>query len=280
MTRWHQDDLAGRLLQSQGDDWTVLRLPALAESQAERDANDAYLGLATGQPDPLGRAAGEPLCPGRFSAQALARLQRDVGSLGWTAEYQGCPRPLEGGYFKRDWFEVIESAPRRIAAVRYWDNAATPAAATGRRASRSGATDRGSGTCWTWCAGNGAGRARAGQAADGAARRRRRGHLCRAGGRLERQGRGPGQHPQLAGFAAYAEHPTGDKLVRGEPFRAQCEARNVKLVRGGWNTAYLDELCAIPNGLHDDQFDAGRGAFNALARRGAAQIEVGSIELW
>ncbi|MCZ7546746.1 MAG: hypothetical protein M5R40_25935 [Anaerolineae bacterium] len=57
-TRWHADDLAGRLLQAQAEAWTVLRLPALAEDQATRDANDAYLGLPTGQPEPLGRAPG------------------------------------------------------------------------------------------------------------------------------------------------------------------------------------------------------------------------------
>jgi hypothetical protein len=40
MTRWHEDDLAGRLLLEQGGEWAVLRLPALAETQAERDAGN------------------------------------------------------------------------------------------------------------------------------------------------------------------------------------------------------------------------------------------------
>jgi hypothetical protein len=44
MTRWHEDDLAGRLLATEGDRWTVIKLPALAEAD-----------------DPLGRPVGAPL---------------------------------------------------------------------------------------------------------------------------------------------------------------------------------------------------------------------------
>src|SRR5439155_1770276 len=62
-TRWHEDDLAGRRLAEWRGEWTVLRLPALAETQAERDYHNARLGLPVGVPDPLGRMPGEPLCP-------------------------------------------------------------------------------------------------------------------------------------------------------------------------------------------------------------------------
>ena len=67
-TRWHEDDLAGRLLQDQPGRWAVLRLPAVAETQEERDENNRRLGLPLGALDPLGRQAGEPLCPTRFSS--------------------------------------------------------------------------------------------------------------------------------------------------------------------------------------------------------------------
>jgi len=49
-------------------------------------------------------------------------------------------------------------------------------------------------------------------------------------------------------------------------FAARCEAGNVKLVRGPWNAAFLDELCVAPSGAHDDQIDAAALAFNKLAR--------------
>ncbi len=70
----------------------------------------------------------------------------------------------------------------------------------------------------------------------------------------------------LAGHAVHAERATGEKVTRWGPFAAPCEAGNVKLVRGHWNTAFLDELCTAPNGSHDDQIDAAALAFNKLAR--------------
>src|SRR5262249_21003751 len=127
MTRWHEDDLAGRLLQDQPGQWTVLRLTALAETQAERDENNKLLGLPLGEPDPLGRQPGEPLCPGRFSLPALEALRRDVGSLGWSGQYQGSQRAPEGNRFKRAWFPLVDSAPYTASRVRYWDRAATEA---------------------------------------------------------------------------------------------------------------------------------------------------------
>ena len=126
MTRWHEDDLAGRLLAEQAGEWTVLRLPALAETQEERDENNRRLHQPQGIPDPLGREPGQPLCPSRYSKPALLALQTDVGSLGWTAEYQGVPRNAEGNRFKRPWFPIVDAIPATIKKrVRYWDKAAT-----------------------------------------------------------------------------------------------------------------------------------------------------------
>jgi predicted phage terminase large subunit-like protein len=71
---------------------------------------------------------------------------------------------------------------------------------------------------------------------------------------------------KLAGHVVRSDRPTGAKEVRAQPYAAQCEARNVKLVAGDWNAAYLDELCVFPYGAHDDQVDASSGAFMRLAR--------------
>jgi len=69
----------------------------------------------------------------------------------------------------------------------------------------------------------------------------------------------------LAGYTVHADRPTGDKETRAEPFAAQCEAGNVRIVRSDWNAAYLTELTGFPYGKHDDQVDASSGAFNKLA---------------
>jgi len=68
----------------------------------------------------------------------------------------------------------------------------------------------------------------------------------------------------LAGFAAFADRPSGDKDTRLLPFAAQAEAGNVRLLAGAWNEAFIDELTAIPNGRYRDQADAVAAGFNRL----------------
>lgn len=272
MTRWHEDDLAGRLLAEQGSEWHVLRLPAIAETQQERDENNRRLHLPQGKPDPLGRQPGEPLCPRRYSIKALRELQKDVGSLGWAAEYQGVPRSAEGNRFKRAWFPIVDAIPAAITKwVRYWDKAATA-----------------DGGCYT--AGVLLGIAEdtrkvliedvvRGQWSSG-----ERDKVMKQTAELDRTRHGnavqieieqePGssgvdsisaQIKMLAGFRVHADRVSGSKDVRLEPFAAQAEAGNVELLRGAWNGAFIDEMCAVPNGTYRDQADATGGAYNKLA---------------
>jgi len=277
MTRWHEDDLAGRLLQEQAEKWTVVRLPALAETQEERDSNNRYLGLAEGEPDPLGREPGEALCPGRFSVQALEELRRDVGSVAWSAEYQGVPRLPEGNRFKRTWFPIVDVPPARCERVRYWDKAGTE----GGGAYTAGvlmakAPDgifyvedvvRGQ-----WSAANRELVIQQVTELD----RIKYGNTVHVW--LEQEPGSGGKESaeqtvrRLAGVPVRAETVSGDKDVRLEPFRAQCEAGNVRLVRGPWNGAYIEELCAVPTGKYRDQADATAGAFNKLQTRPVVRI--------
>lgn len=94
MTRWHQDDLAGRLLKDAdfgGDKWKVLQLPALAED------NDA-----------LGRALGEALWPEQYGEKSLQQTARAMGSYMFNAMYQQHPAPPDGTMFKRVDFRYWE----------------------------------------------------------------------------------------------------------------------------------------------------------------------------
>lgn len=87
MARWHEDDLVGRLLSHppDGEEWTVVNLPALADSDE----------------DPLGREVGEALWPERFSREELEATRKSMLSLWWNALYQQQPAPPEGFMFKR-----------------------------------------------------------------------------------------------------------------------------------------------------------------------------------
>ena len=97
MTRWHEADLGGRLLDEMdagGRKWEVLRLPMEAEAD-----------------DPLGRATSEPLWPEWFTDDMRAEAKRDPRT--WSALYQQRPAPDTGTYFERDWLRPANSIPRR-----------------------------------------------------------------------------------------------------------------------------------------------------------------------
>jgi predicted phage terminase large subunit-like protein len=68
----------------------------------------------------------------------------------------------------------------------------------------------------------------------------------------------------LAGFKVTGKRSTGDKITRAGPFASQCEAGNVKLVEGPWVKTFIDEICAFPEGAHDDITDSASGAFLVL----------------
>jgi predicted phage terminase large subunit-like protein len=268
MTRWHEDDLAGRLLREQGGEWEVLRLPALAETQEDRDYINQRLGLPAGLPDPLNRQPGEALAPRRYSVQALTSIRRDVGERVFAAEYQGAPTAAEGAMFKRSWFQVVDAAPRQAKRVRYWDKAGTAGG--------------GAATAGVLMARDADGRFYVEHVVRGQYSALERERIIRQTAEtdaalygnveiwLEQEPGSGGKESaentvrMLAGFNAHKETVSGDKQTRAEPFAAQCEALNVFLVRGAWNSAYIDELTAFPNGQFADQVDASAGAFNKL----------------
>jgi hypothetical protein len=116
MTRWHEDDLAGRLLALNAAEWQVICLLALAQDN-----------------DPLGRAPGAALWPEWEDEAALLRKRDSVGERTWQALYQQSPRPIQGSLFMIGCIDVLDAAPKVLAGpvVRAWDLAAlSPPAAT------------------------------------------------------------------------------------------------------------------------------------------------------
>ena len=252
MTRWHQDDLGGRLLA--GDDgWTVLRLPALAEED-----------------DPLGRAAGAALWPQWEDEAALARKRAAVGSRVWQALYQQAPVASTGGLFLAGRIQVVDAAPEGLLAVRAWDLAAT-AAAEGRDPD--------------WTVGLKLGQDEQGRLFVLDIVRIRAGphdvaeaimRTAVIDGRTIPIGlpQDPGQagkqqvawlSTRLAGHRVIASPETGAKLVRATPAAAAVEAGMLHVVRGSWTHAFLDELADFPHGRKDDQVDALSRAHAMLA---------------
>lgn len=78
----------------------------------------------------------------------------------------------------------------------------------------------------------------------------------------------------LKGYNFRGDRVTGDKRTRAGPLSSASEAGNVKLVRGRWNSAFLDEAMLFPEGEHDDQIDAVSGALSALKGVDSSRFQV------
>lgn len=98
LTRWHHDDLAGRLLErartGEGEQWDVISFPAIAEADEEH------------------RKEGEALHPERYSVADLQRIKAAVGTRVWTSLYQQRPTVEGGGILKLEnwrWYEAPEA---------------------------------------------------------------------------------------------------------------------------------------------------------------------------
>jgi predicted phage terminase large subunit-like protein len=92
ITRWHEDDIAGRLLEAEakgGDKWEKLILPAIMSD-------------------------GTALWPERYNIDALNRIKRAIGPRDFSALYQQEPAPEEGTFFQRAWFKRHETPPPRV----------------------------------------------------------------------------------------------------------------------------------------------------------------------
>jgi predicted phage terminase large subunit-like protein len=71
----------------------------------------------------------------------------------------------------------------------------------------------------------------------------------------------------LAGWTYRGVRSTGNKQERAAPLSSMAEAENVRLLRAAWNSVFLDELASFPQGAHDDQVDAASLAFAQLSRK-------------
>ncbi|HTH36403.1 MAG TPA: phage terminase large subunit [Pyrinomonadaceae bacterium] len=300
-TRWHEDDLAGRLLrdmQDGGDQWEVINLPALAEERngdtpaGNADAlvrnegeprtvlpagnagtpactraphgpsplpiHDSPFTIHRSSPDPLGRPPGAALCPERYDERALNRIKRQLGAYAFSALYQQRPTPSDGGIFKRAWFgRFVDRAPEGLKWKRGYDLAVSTKTTSCYTTSFRVAYDQ-LGNLYI---------------ADGFRKRiefpdQRRYIVSRlllekdTEHGIEKALHGEGiiqdlrRDPAVRGSNLKGVTVTTDKVTRALKWAPLAEEGKVVLVRGPWNQAFLDEICAFPNGQFDDQVDA------------------------
>lgn len=260
-TRWHVDDLAGQLLEEQGDEWEVLNLPAIWEEE-EPEAE---------WPWGLGRSFDDLIWP-EYHPRPFYDLHRKTqGERDFQAQYQQSPRVQDGSFFSTGRLRIINASEVSPAdeVVRAWDFAASARIGTSRPDYTVGVKmQRDHLGYWTVL------------------------DVVRFQGEpqeVERQlvatarADGPGvrhslpQDPAsagksivahyirlLAGYNARTDLERGDKSMRAMPFATQVNEGNVTMVKAKWNDAYLDEMSLFPGGRNDDQVDASSRAFREL----------------
>lgn len=259
MTRWHEDDLGGRLIEADPS-WKIVHLPAIAEAH-----------------DQMGRAPGEALWPEWENVAALDRKRQSVGKRVWQALYQQNPAPDANALFLTTRISIIDPTPLSPGSreVRAWDLAATSA---------------GEGRDPDWTVGIKIARLPGGAVVVTDIVRLRGGpaevadtitNTASQDGHAVLIGlpQDPGQAgkqqvawltQRLAGYRVRSSPETGAKLTRATPAAALAEAGLMSLHRGAWNRNFLDEIRDFPNGRKDDQVDA---LSRAIALLGETQTQ-------
>ncbi len=291
MSRWHEDDLTGRLLGKpnwDGDRWEVIHLPAFAEpSPAELELakkEDRVIDLDTWR-DELGRRHGDPLWPQRMSKRALLQTREAVGPIAWNSNYQQVPVTPGGDVFPRhDWQAVNAVNVDGLDLVARIDLAATEQTSGDFTAMGLVGRDK---KGFTFILDVRRDRLEASKAEEFV--------KSTAAEWVERWGSGIHfvleQEPGSAGktvaqnyvrsvlgkYSAEAKPTVRAKLLNAQPMAGQQQAGNVFLLRhqaahGGYQAAewwsdFMDEAQHFPKGAHDDMVDVVCQAYNDLFDR-------------
>jgi predicted phage terminase large subunit-like protein len=273
MTRWHVDDVLGRMLERFGDDLRVLRYPAVVETTSWHWRKELTIGedgrCRFAWKNQLVRK-GEALFPEHKPLSFLDERRKVMTQGSWEALYQQHPIIVGGGELPIEKLHVLPYFDRSTTTktVRYWDKAGT--------------ADRGAFTAGVlmhkckdgtyvishivrgrWSALEREERIKRYTQADG---------ILYPGVKIwieQEPGSGGKESVEatirnLAGYSVYADKVSGSKQVRAQPFAAQVQAGNVSLRAGPWVQAFWDECEVWPKGQFDDQVDAAAGAFNKL----------------
>lgn len=248
-TRWHHDDLAGRILGSdEARDWAIVNLPALAEEN-----------------DPLCRPSGTALCPDRYDEQALARLKRLLADS-FLALYQQRPTLETGEIIQREWFRYYRAQPAKFRyRLHSWDTAYKPAQINDPSVRTTwGETHEGYYLldCWR-------------ERVEYPALKRQ---VMRDAERdepdavlIEDKASGQSLIQELrrdTRLPIVAIAPEGDKLIRASTASVHYESGQVfHPEHASWISEYEAELLQFPAGSTDDQVDSMSQALTWLARR-------------
>ncbi len=253
-TRWHVDDLMGRLIDKYPD-LQVLRYPAIAEEDGEF------------------RKKGEALFPEWKPLSFLLEQKNTQSDASWQALYQQNPIIVGAGVLPIDKIQCMPQwlgATNKdiVASVRFWDKAGTAKESASYTAGvlmhklKDGRFVISHVARGQWVALDREKQIKLWAETD------KKIYKNYQVGVEQEPGSGGKESAEatvrnLAGFRVFVDKVTGDKENRADPFAAQVQGGNLWLVAGDWVHAYLDEASVYPQGKLD-QIDASSGAFNRL----------------
>ncbi len=257
MQRLHELDFVGVTLDKDPESTRIVCLPA----RYEHDHPFVFPGDK--------RAEGELLYPNLWNEGRLAGLEKTLGSYGSAGQLQQRPAPREGGMFKRDWFNIIDSRPQNVRWVRGWDLAATKDEKAARTAGVLMGRYRRHGEDRYVVAHVALTQDTPGKVEALVKRTAKQdGHAVTVDLPQDPGQAGKAQIKRyvslLRGYSVKWSPESGDKIQRADAFAAQAEAGSVDIVRGDWNEKYLDELAGFYYGRFADQVDASSRAFHRL----------------
>lgn len=255
MTRWHADDLVGRLTDpenvcydpEEAAQWKVLDLKALA-----------------GDDDPLGRKKDEALWPERFPKSYLEGLRR-IDPRGFSALYQGEPSPESGDFFRAEWLDPYTYQRHELPSDLRKYCGSDHAVATRQTSDRTACLPVGiddEHTIWVlpdayWQ------RANTEQVVEAMIQLIQRhkfllwwaekGHITQSIGPFLRR-----RMNEAEAFCAMDDiHPSADKLSRAQSIQARISMGKVRFPAfAPWWPQARNELLRFPSGTHDDFVDA------------------------
>ncbi len=252
MTRWHSDDIIGRLTdpenpvysEAEAKKWKIIRLPLIAEDED----------------DPMGRATGELLWPGSSFDHEYAESLRNLDPLGYAALQQQRPTVADGVMFRRENIRFYDTLPERLTIYGASDHAVAEKQRNDRSCFGLGGVDETDDLYilpqLTW------NRSPADVAVEHMLNRLKghkpviwwaeKGHISKS--------IGPFLRKRMLETGVWGNvvdvTPTGDKVARAQAIAARMAIGKVLLPRNApWTERAVSELLAFPNGIFDDFVD-------------------------
>jgi predicted phage terminase large subunit-like protein len=255
-TRWHSDDLIGRILANLADqNWEYIEIPAIAE-----------------EGDLLGRPVGAPLFPERYPLERLQELRTTLGSVFFQALFQQKPVDESKKMTDGNWLKIVDFIPiqerMQYKWARVWDLAATEGGGDYTVGSLIGYNQLTGDTVISNVIRR--------QISPGQVEALVRNTALVDGPEVKIRIE---QEPGSAGISLVHHYKTNilpefnvdgipvvkNKLVRAQPLLAAAEAGKVKLLAGSWNEVFIREFDTFPGGENDDQVDTAGAGYTFLS---------------